>query len=148
MQSFCLAWRDQLGHLSWHWPFTTPGKTALLTFHRYVRWISSGSDEICPFSVLNPKKWFCTFSKAMAIEKMNMCADRYLIVKELSVFSGSLPAVLLNLPGEGCYDRGGHLHHQPGQVRSISDAWQWPASDSMRIRSPMERKTHHLDLKV
>jgi hypothetical protein len=60
-------------------------------FHRYVRWISSGSADICPFSnsktcvsttftVFNPKKRFCTFSKAMAIEKMNTCADRCLII--------------------------------------------------------------------
>jgi hypothetical protein len=63
----------------------------LLSFHRYVRWVSSGSDEIGPFSysktclgitfsVFNPKKWLGTFSKAMAIEKMDTCADRCLII--------------------------------------------------------------------
>jgi hypothetical protein len=76
-------------------------------FHRYVRWISSGSGEICPFShsktglsttfpVFNPKKWFYTFSKDMALEKMTTCADICLIILVIFVFSGSLPAVLLH----------------------------------------------------
>ena len=58
---------------------------------RYVSWVSSGSGEICPFShwktclsttftVFNPKKRFWTFSKAMALEKMDMCVDRCLII--------------------------------------------------------------------
>ena len=75
---------------------------------RYVSWVSSGSGEICHFSnsksllsttfpVFKPKKWFCTISKAMAIEKMNTCVDRCLIIIVIFVFSGSLPAVLLNL---------------------------------------------------
>jgi uncharacterized Fe-S cluster protein YjdI len=70
---------------------------------RYVSWVSSCSGEICPFShsktclsttftVFNPKKRFWTFSKAMAIEKMDMCVDRCLIIIVIFVFSGSLPA--------------------------------------------------------
>jgi hypothetical protein len=38
------------------------------------------SAQVCSlgitFSVFNPKKWLGTFSKAMAIEIMDTCADR------------------------------------------------------------------------
>jgi hypothetical protein len=106
-------WRSSAPDVGWakeEWAKSLylPLVASLLRFHRYVRWVSIGSGEICPFSnsksllsttfpVFKPKKWFCTFSKAMAIEKMNMCVDRCLIIIVIFVFSGSLPAVLLNL---------------------------------------------------
>jgi hypothetical protein len=92
----------------WLNSLSLPLVASLLSFHRYVRWVSSGSDEIGPFSnsktclsttfpVFNPKKRFCTFSKAMAIEKMTTCADRCLRIIVIFVFSGSLPAVYAQL---------------------------------------------------
>ena len=75
--------------------FRLMGSSSLL---RYVRWVSSGSAEICPFShsktclsttlpVFNPNEWFYTFSKATAIEKMTTCADRCLMIIVIFVFS-------------------------------------------------------------
>jgi hypothetical protein len=82
-----VGWAKEEWVKSLYWPLVA----SLLSFHRYVRWVSSGSGEICHFSnsksllsttfpVFKPKKWFCTFSKAMAMEKMNTCVDRCLII--------------------------------------------------------------------
>jgi hypothetical protein len=89
-------WRSSAPDVGWakeEWvkSLSLPLVASLLSFHRFVRWVSSGSGEICHFSnsksllsttfpVFKPKKWFCTFSKAMAIEKMNTCVDRCLII--------------------------------------------------------------------
>ena len=89
----CSAWRGRLQ--PWLW-----GSVTVNLSRKVVRVLGRGSSGICSFSnskthlgitqwVFNPEKFFCTFFKATASEKTNMCVDRCLRTRMIFVFSGS-----------------------------------------------------------